>query len=75
MNQPLVYSWKESVSRLSIDSRWQQTTKYLTSSEQINGLELQRIWAILDEGWQEVEERIKNKTTKYELLELDFGQI
>ncbi|MEI6330965.1 MAG: class I SAM-dependent methyltransferase [Pseudanabaena sp. ELA645] len=70
MNQSLVYSWKESVSRLSIDNRWEQTTKYLTTSEQINGLELQRIWEILDEGWQEVEERIKNKTTKYELLEL-----
>ena len=64
MNQPLVYSWQEAVSRLSIDNRWQQTTKYLTSSEQINRPELQRIWSILDEGWQEVEERIKNKTTK-----------
>ena len=70
MNQPLVYSWQEAVSRLSIDNRWQQTTKYLTASEQINRPELQRIWSILDEGWQEVEERIKNKTTKYELLEL-----
>ena len=70
MDQPLVYSWQEAVSRLSIDNRWQQTTKYLTSSEQINRPELQRIWSILDEGWQEVEERIKNKTTKYELLEL-----
>ena len=70
MDQPLVYSWQEAVSRLSIDSRWQQTPKYLTATEQINGLQLQRIWAILDEGWQEVEERIKNKKTKYELLEL-----
>ena len=70
MNQPLVYSWQEAVSRLSIDNRWQQTTKYLTASEQINRPELQRIWSILDEGWQEVEERIKNKTTKYELTEL-----
>ncbi len=70
MNQPLVYSWEEAVSRLGTDNRWEETTKYLTSSEQINGLELQRIWEILDEGWQEVEEKIKNKTTKYELLEL-----
>ena len=70
MDQPLVYSWQEAVSRLSIDNRWQQTIKYLTASEQINRPELQRIWSILDEGWQEVEERIKNKTTKYELLEL-----
>ena len=63
MDQPLVYSWQEAVSRLSIDNRWQQTIKYLTASEQINGLKLQRIW-------QEVEEKIKNQTTKYELTEL-----
>lgn len=70
MSQTLVYSWQEAISRLSIDHRWQEATKYLTPSEQINGLKLQRIWSILDEGWQEVEEKIKNTKSQAELSEL-----
>lgn len=68
MNQPLVYSWQEIVSRLSVAPRWQEAAKYLTPSEKMNGLKLQGIWSILDEGWQEVEDKIK--TSKYELSEL-----
>jgi 2-polyprenyl-6-hydroxyphenyl methylase/3-demethylubiquinone-9 3-methyltransferase len=68
VNQTLVYSWKETFSRLNIDDRLQQaTTKYLTLSEQENGLDLRRICSILDKVWQE---DIEDKITKYDLLEL-----
>lgn len=71
MNHPLFYTWKDMVSRLSIDNRWQHSIiKYLTAAEQLNGLTIQRIWSILDEGYQEVENQIKNKIGEYALSEL-----
>jgi 2-polyprenyl-3-methyl-5-hydroxy-6-metoxy-1,4-benzoquinol methylase len=70
MIQPLVYSWQETVSRLSVDNRWQEAIQYLTPSEQINGLKLQRIWSILDEGWKEVQEQINTQRSKSELPNL-----
>ena len=70
MNQPLVYSWEEATSRLSIDDRWQQATKYLTPSEQINGLKLQKLWTILDAGWQELQDKNQTEKLEFELPDL-----
>ena len=70
-NHPLFYPWEDLVSRLNIDDRWQRSIiKYLTPAEQRHGLTIQRIWSILDEGWQEVENQIKNKASGYTFSDL-----
>jgi 2-polyprenyl-6-hydroxyphenyl methylase/3-demethylubiquinone-9 3-methyltransferase len=70
-NHPLFYPWEDLVSRLNIDDRWQHSIiKYLTPAEQRHGLTIQRIWSILDEGWQEVENQIKNKASGYTFSDL-----
>jgi 2-polyprenyl-3-methyl-5-hydroxy-6-metoxy-1,4-benzoquinol methylase len=61
MTQPLVYSWKEVVQILSSDSQWEQTKQYLSSSEQLHGITLERLWQILDCAWEEVSEQNQNR--------------
>jgi 2-polyprenyl-3-methyl-5-hydroxy-6-metoxy-1,4-benzoquinol methylase len=53
MHYPVIYSWKEAVSHLNIDERWQEAARYLTPLEQLEGLTLQRLWSILDKAWEE----------------------
>lgn len=55
MHQPLVYDWQEIVQNISrIDSRWGYAIKYLSRSEQNQGITLQRLWQILDQAWDEL---------------------
>jgi len=60
MNEHIVFSWKEAVSNLSIDHKWQEAVKYLTHSEELHGINLLRLWEILDKAWDESLEINKN---------------
>jgi SAM-dependent methyltransferase len=54
MSHPLVYPWSDVVKRLSLDSRWQEAIHYLSPTDQLQGVQLQKIWALLDQAWDEV---------------------
>jgi SAM-dependent methyltransferase len=61
MNQTLTYSWKEVVQRLDADCQWKEAAKYLSSSEYSNGINLNRLWQILDRGWDELLDKHQNQ--------------
>ncbi|MCM1981244.1 methyltransferase domain-containing protein [Lyngbya confervoides] len=53
--KPLVFSWQEIISCLSNNSSWRETHQYLSSTEQENGVTIQRLWEILDQAWDEMQ--------------------
>jgi 2-polyprenyl-3-methyl-5-hydroxy-6-metoxy-1,4-benzoquinol methylase len=61
MKHTIAYSWKEVVQRLEEDYQWQKTTQYLSSSEYLNGINLKRLWQILDQAWDELLEKHQNR--------------
>jgi ubiquinone/menaquinone biosynthesis C-methylase UbiE len=54
IQQPLICSWAKASALLSFDNRWQQAVQYLSPSELSHGLTIQRLWAILDQVWDEL---------------------
>ena len=54
-NVNLTSSWKNVIECLSTDPRWQETNRYLTPVEREEGITIQRLWQILDQGWAETQ--------------------
>ncbi|MCB0170539.1 MAG: class I SAM-dependent methyltransferase [Anaerolineae bacterium] len=54
MNKTVVYSWQEVTQRLSIDNRWEEAKKYLSSTERRHGITLQQLWRLTDQAWDEL---------------------
>jgi 2-polyprenyl-3-methyl-5-hydroxy-6-metoxy-1,4-benzoquinol methylase len=69
MNQSLVYSWQEVTSRLSLDAGLEQAKKYITPTEYLHGLTIQRLWAVLDEAWDELQENNQKQQSNLDLPE------
>lgn len=60
MSHNLIYSWQEVVQKLQDTYQWQKATQYLSDSENINGINIKRLWQILDIGWDELQEKKQN---------------
>ncbi|NEP25916.1 methyltransferase domain-containing protein [Moorena sp. SIO3I6] len=68
MTKAIVYKWSEVVQRLQVDSRWEQSAKLLSQSEQIHSITHQRLCQILDRAWNELSETSPNKSDLSNLL-------
>lgn len=55
----LVYSWSEMLRRIQSDPRSEKALSYLHDDEKQKGLALPRVWAILDQGWDECSRQAK----------------
>jgi ubiquinone/menaquinone biosynthesis C-methylase UbiE len=53
--QPLVYPWEQMLALLSADVQGPKALSYLSSVEVKQGINLTRLWKILDQGWDETE--------------------
>ena len=53
-------TWHDMICLLQEDPVWPQAQKYLIKDEKANGIDLPRLWCILDQGWFELQ-----KTSKY----------
>lgn len=50
-----VLSWSEVCEKLDkIDPRWKTAISYLTPEESLNGFNINRLWGILDQAWNEM---------------------
>ena len=55
MSSTQVLSWSEVCENLSvIDPRWNKAISYLTPEESLNGFNINRLWEILDQVWNEM---------------------
>lgn len=54
IDRSVVYQWQEVIQNLSVDSRWQQAKKFLSHSEQVDGITHQQLCQILDRAWNEL---------------------
>lgn len=60
MNPSLVYSWSDVVKQLESNSQWAEAAKYLSDSEYVNGIDLKRLWQLLDQTWDDLSESQQN---------------
>lgn len=68
MNQSLVYSWQDVIKRLESNSQWSEAAKYLSESEYVNGIDLKRLWQLLDQTWDDLSENHQNPSNLSKFL-------
>lgn len=68
MNQSLVYSWQDVIKRLESNSQWSEAAKYLSESEYVNGIDLKRLWQLLDQTWDDLSENYQNQSNLSKFL-------